>query len=417
MSETKRRNKGEAPREDDFQSGPQRQTRVTLTKDVSSKYRKIMPKEAGEGRGGPRKPRQHDDGSTPPMRNRRTEDRPKFGERPPRRTGEDRPKFGERPPRRTGEDRPKFGERPPRHSGEDRPKFGERPPRRFGEDRPKFGERPPRHSGEDRPKFGERPPRRYGEDRPKFGERPPRHSGEDRPKFGERPPRRFGEDRPKFGERPPRRPGEDRPRFGDRPRPGDRPGFSGRSAPHRKDDRALEMRAIVDRELPEAARQVREAQELILETANEMLGLTELLENVHGRLDQALNQAADEYQLLGEILNPAREHLDQARAAVVKLFEKMSFQDLAGQRLAKVEHFCSALTVVLGRSVGQAPTGRESGGPREKKPRWPKPGPEWGNTPPPEAQAEGSSRLKGPQAAGEGMDQDDIDRLLSDDEL
>ena len=72
------------------------------------------------------------------------------------------------------EDRPKFGNRPPREGG---PKFGSRPPREGG---PKFGSRPPREGG---PKFGSRPPREGG---PKFGSRPPREGG---PKFGSRPPR------------------------------------------------------------------------------------------------------------------------------------------------------------------------------------------------------------------------------------
>lgn len=313
MSETKRRNKNEAPRDDDFQPHSHRQTRVTLTKDVSSKYRKIMPKSGGGQSGGPKWKRSHDDGSVPPKRARTGEDRPKFGERPPHRTGEDRPKFGDRPPRRTGEDRPKFGDRPPRRTGDERPKFG------------------------------------------------------------------------------------DRPRFGDRPN------FGGRSAPHRKNEGGgLEMRAIVNRELPEAASQVKEVQKLILDTANEMLALTELLGEAHGGLSQVLSRANDEYQLLGDVLNPAWEHLERANVALVKLLEKMSFQDLAGQRLAKVEHFCSALTLVLGR--GQA--GRESREPREKN-RWQR-GEETDRA------KEGGSRLKGPQAAGEGLDQEDVNQILDD---
>lgn len=331
MSETKRRNKSEPQRGEDFQPQSHRQTRVTLTKDVSSKYRKIMPKSGSGQAGGPKWKRSHDDGSVPPKRGR---------------TGEDRPKFGERPPRRTGEDRPKFGERPPHRTGEDRPKFGERPPRRTGDDRPKFGERPARHTG----------------DRPKFGERPPRWTG------------------------------------------GDRPNFGGRSAPHRKNEGSgLEMRAIVNRELPEAAGQVKEVQKLILDTANEMLTLTELLGEAHGGLSQVLSQATDEYQLLGDVLKPAWEHLERANSALAKLLEKMSFQDLAGQRLAKVENFCSALTLVLGR--GQA--GRESREPREKN-RWQR------REDTTDRGKEGGSRLKGPQAAGEGLEQEDINQILDD---
>ena len=264
MSETKRRARGEAPGDVDFQSEPNRQTRVTLSKDVSSKYRKIFPKNSA-GRGGLKKKRPFDDGSNPPgMR-----------------------------PQRAPEGEPRSG----------------RPARRFGEERPNFGDRPARRAGGDRPNFGDRPPRRSGEERSNFG---------------------------------------------DRPRMGDRPNFGGRAPYPRKDDHdGLVVRAVLNRELPVATREVREVQDLILATANEMLGLVERLEDSHRQLYQIMTQAANEYQLLGDILTPAREHLDQARSAVVKLSEEINFKDQAGERLARVASFCAALTAVAGRSSAE----------------------------------------------------------------
>jgi hypothetical protein len=157
--------------------------------------------------------------------------------------------------------------------------------------------------------------------------------------------------------------------------------------------------------LPEVARQLRETQDLLRATADEILSLLEDWE----RRPPEENQAA--------------------RTLVTALFEKMSFQDLAGQRLAKVEKFLKALgeavqpTAAADRSRPRRPkpfpdkferqeTGTrrprqakpvsKAGGSSETRPRRPKPpGPR-------------ETNLKGPQAAGGGLDQSEVEALLAD---
>jgi hypothetical protein len=179
------------------------------------------------------------------------------------------------------------------------------------------------------------------------------------------------------------------------------------------------MKAIINRELPEAARQVRETQALILSSAEEILALAESLEGIHQELDQALSRFAQENRLLEAGLSPLSLRLQEARSKVTTIYEKMSFQDLAGQRLSKVENFCVALGTVLNRAPagrGAAP-GRASAGPgRDRKSPWKATGRE-GQAPArsrePKAPAKAAGRLKGPQADGQGLGQNDIDRLLS----
>ena len=156
------------------------------------------------------------------------------------------------------------------------------------------------------------------------------------------------------------------------------------------------LQAIVNRELPEAAKQVKETQDLILNSANEMLALTEVLEGIHQRLEEALDSVLDEHGNLKKILTPLRDETAKAQSVVIGLYEKMSFQDLAGQRLLKVEDFLTALSQVLG-GLGKKRTGTE---PFKKA-----------------AKPAGKTteiRLKGPRAEGEGMGQNDIDQLLAD---
>ncbi|GAB2904919.1 pseudouridine synthase [Uliginosibacterium flavum] len=196
---------------------------------------------------GDRPPRR--DGERPSFGDRPQRDaRPSFGDRPQR---DDRER-GHRPsdgPRRE-ENRTAFGDRLPREEfrggagrgpAQDRPSYGDRPPRREGE-RPSFGDRPQRDN--DRPAFGDRGAPRYEGNRPqRDNDRPaPRRDGE-RPAYGDRPARptfregeaprqqpRGAEERRPYGDRPardndrpaPRREGE-RPAFGDRPQRNESP--------------------------------------------------------------------------------------------------------------------------------------------------------------------------------------------------
>ncbi|MDR3038735.1 MAG: hypothetical protein LBV21_05565 [Candidatus Adiutrix sp.] len=145
------------------------------------------------------------------------------------------------------------------------------------------------------------------------------------------------------------------------------------------------MKALVNRELPEAAKQIREIQGLLRTAADGLLAKLEELDGRHRALAETAarleEDAAD-----GEAL---AEGVRQARAAGAALFEKISFQDLAGQRLTKVENFLKALGIL----VGPGPATRGPAGKVKKK--------------------SGGSRLKGPQAAGGGLDQGHIDALLT----
>ena len=339
MADTKRRAKNTEPRQE-TDSGPAagRQTRVTLTKDVSSKYRKIMPKSPSSKPRTPGRPRTSSDGSQPPSRPTRP------------RTGPPRDRAGSEAPRT----------RPSRPAGEGYESEGRRP---YGEGRAPATRRP------------------FGEGRAPAARRP---FGEGRAPAARRP---FGEGRAPATRRPPLKTG---------PRRAPGPGGSGE----------VEMKAIVNRELPEAAKQVREIQDLILNSATTLLTLAESLDSCHQRLDQTLVEVLADHDHLEEQLRPLSEEMAKAKGIVVSLFEALSFQDLTGQRLAKVEHFCQALTQVLSKPVPR-PFRQDyaSGDKGASKPRYPR-------SPKAEGGREKPSRLKGPQAEGEGMDQSEIDRLM-----
>jgi hypothetical protein len=192
------------------------------------------------------------------------------------------------------------------------------------------------------------------------------------------PRRPFGSPAGGAGKPPFRRPGEFRPRPGGDARPPLGPGAA--------------LEAITNRELPEAAKQLQETQKLILTAATELLTLTEGLEASHKRLEAALNEAVSEHSLLEDSLLPLVDEAAKARSAVAALYEKMSFQDLAGQRLMKVDDFLAALGRVLGGSGKPAAPKKFKEKPYKGKDR--------------------DSDLKGPSAAGEGLGQVDIDQML-----
>jgi hypothetical protein len=129
---------------------------------------------------------------------------------------------------------------------------------------------------------------------------------------------------------------------------------------------------------PKPTRQLHETQELLRSTADEMLTLLESWES-----------------------RPPGENQD-FQALVTALFEKISVQDLAGQRLAKVEKFLKALDEIIetGASTVSFP-------PRQDKPKTsPAEGP--ATTP----QTSEEKTLKGPQAAESRLGQSEVDDIL-----
>ena len=117
------------------------------------------------------------------------------------------------------------------------------------------------------------------------------------------------------------------------------------------------IKTLIQRDLPEALRQIRETQDLLRAAAEEILTLLETWDRK----------------------NTAPSEPDHQAPLITSLFEKMSFQDLAGQRLAKVENFLKTL--------------------REIQPS-------------PRLQGTRSKTLKGPQAAGGGLNQQEVEALL-----
>ena len=178
--------------------------------------------------------------------------------------------------------------------------------------------------------------------------------------------------------RPPRTQGPaDRPEQGGPPKQNRKYGFGpggGGSSETMKD--------LVRRELPEAARHLRETQDLLRSTAEEVLTI---LENWEGG---------------------ASEEARAAQPLVTALFEKMSFQDLASQRLTKVENFLKALGEFT-----------RPGRPRPFSKTDQAGAPESGTSRPRPARPFSKSKdktLKGPQAAGGGLDQNEVEALLAD---
>jgi hypothetical protein len=147
------------------------------------------------------------------------------------------------------------------------------------------------------------------------------------------------------------------------------------------------LKALLQRELPEMARQIRETQNL-LRTAAE--GILTLLE---------------------EWTRRPPEETRAPQALVTALLEKMSFHDLAGQRLAKVENFLKALaeTTPPDASADRFP-------PRRAKPfsKADQAGGRAGKPGPGRARTQEKTALKGPQEAGGGLDQGEVESLLAD---
>lgn len=355
MAEVKRRNKSPETGEDkNGEAPPRRQTRVTLTQDVSSRYRKIMPKSPASPR--PRKPA---DGTAPPASRGQKSEGDGSGPPPRRRSGTARGSSSrEDSPRRTTDSR----------SGT--------VPRRT---RPAAGG----SSRDETPRRG----------------RPARGSSN-----REESPRRTGSNSAGSSYRPTDR------RLGHSPRPAKNPRSGGQ----------LELRIILDRELPEAAKQVTEIQAMILNAANDLISLIETLEQGHAFCTQCLSDLTWDKSLT-EVVQSMNTKFDEALKIITVLYEKISFQDLAGQRLAKVEMFLKTLSTVLtplsgtigrpsGRSSHPAGTGTRKEAQILRSPARDRYAPESVSK---NADKKGKKALKGPQAPGEGADQAEIDRLMN----
>ena len=277
MSEIKRRVKSaDEAVENNGQSPPRRQTRITLTKDVSSKYRKIITKNDTSKKGPYREPRSGDETGQPFKADKKTGFRGEGGKRPPARQA---------------------------------------PSRGFSQDRGK----------------------------------PPAAAARREPPMG------------------------------------------------------TALKAIINRGLPLTLDQVKQTQDLILSSAAEILSLAENLDQSHRKINETFESILAENKLLEAALAPLKDELDQTRQIITRLFEKSSFQDLAGQRLIKINDFLLALE--------QALTAAPATDRRPRKPLAQSGRP--GKTFPAKPGGRGGSRLKGPQAPGKGMKQNDVDDILA----
>ena len=157
------------------------------------------------------------------------------------------------------------------------------------------------------------------------------------------------------------------------------------------------------REIEALARYIRNAKAEIASirpkdiTSEHIPAATDQLDAVVGATEEATNKIMDECDAISAIaaaLPP--EQGEQLTAAVTRIFEACNFQDLTGQRISKVvsalkhiEGKIGALMAALGDEAGTAPA------------------------PVPVADEDPEKKLlNGPQMPGQGVTQDDIDRLF-----
>ena len=163
-----------------------------------------------------------------------------------------------------------------------------------------------------------------------------------------------------------------RPKRGDSPKPTRKP-------PQRDSGGSSEvLKNLIIQELPEATRQLNEIQKLLRTTADEMLTLLEDWES-----------------------RPSKENKD-SQDLITTLFEKMSFQDLAGQRLAKVDNFLKALDEIVQTGASTIRF--------QPRPDKPKTGQAEGPGTKPAAPEE--KTLKGPQMPESRLGQNEVDQIL-----
>jgi len=126
---------------------------------------------------------------------------------------------------------------------------------------------------------------------------------------------------------------------------------------------------------------------------------TDQLDAVVGSTEEATNKIMDECDVMSGIattLPPAQA--EQLTASVTRIFEACNFQDLTGQRITKVvnalkhiEQKIGALMAALGEEIG-ADDGVDTVAAPQHDPE--------------------KHLLNGPQMPGQGVSQDDIDRLF-----
>ncbi len=163
----------------------------------------------------------------------------------------------------------------------------------------------------------------------------------------------------------------------------------------------LELRIIIDRELPEAAKQVKEIQNLLHRAATDIFDLTDAVEQNRQSCVSLLNELSQTQSLPLAAAAALAERFHELSKSVTSLYEKMSFHDLAGQRLLKVESFFGALSLVL-PALGAAAAAKTKKGQGERKNARPE-----SKAKP----AKAEKRLKGPSE--DGLKQDEIDRLMA----
>ena len=203
--------------------------------------------------------------------------------------------------------------------------------------------------------------------------------------------------------------------------------------PLKREERAArgpELKAIVNRELPEALKQLREIQALLAEAANDLLERLETMTGHGNDLIKELELTSDQSKELKKTLKPLKAKAETMVEVLQTMFEKISFHDLAGQRLTKMETFCQALEEVLPplttsgfserkRAAPRSgaygdrdkPSSRGSYGDRDKPAARGRKSVEDSGKEAPKARK--TSTLKGPKAKGEGMSQTEVNRLLN----
>lgn len=124
---------------------------------------------------------------------------------------------------------------------------------------------------------------------------------------------------------------------------------------------------------------------------------TDQLDAVVGATEDATNKIMDECDAISAIASGLPpEQAEKLTASVTRIFEACNFQDLTGQRISKVvnalkhiDQKISGLMTALGEEIGIAPPPQT---PDEDDPE--------------------KKLLNGPQMPGQGVSQDDIDRLF-----
>ena len=323
--------------------------------------------------------------------------------------GEERPR---RAPRATGRPNDRWSEDRPRRA----PGAAGRPNDRWSEDRPRRAPegagRPNDRWSEDRPRRAPegagRPNDRWSEDRPKRTGAP-FHKSEGPNRWSQDRDSRFksdrnsgnrnfrDDDRNSRGRSAPGRPRPTSAPFGDRnrnsssPRSFARPAAStGLSLSPRM---IAAMKAAVGREIPEAMKQLAEAKNCIFQAVTALMTINEkLVEQSAGKSD-ILNKLSAEYSLLTDALCEIQGMEKEQKDILLQAQEHFMFQDLTGQRLNKVSDVLTSLNTLLADVSGFSKT------PDQPKIKIPE-------------KSKDEKMLSGPQAKGEGLDQDAIDAML-----